>query len=60
LGGENGLLLTPTVHHLFDRGYISFTDDGDMLVSPLLGPGDLERLGILTATLPNVGSFSTG
>ena len=24
LDGENGLLLTPTVDHLFDRGFISF------------------------------------
>jgi hypothetical protein len=28
LDGENGLLLTPTVDHLFDRGFISFENDG--------------------------------
>ncbi len=26
LDGENGLLLTPTIDHLFDRGFISFED----------------------------------
>jgi len=24
LNGENGLLLTPSIDHLFDRGFISF------------------------------------
>jgi hypothetical protein len=33
LDGYNGLLFSPHVGHLFDRGYISFTDAGDMLVS---------------------------
>jgi hypothetical protein len=36
LDGNNGLLLAPHVDHLFDRGYISFQDDGCILVSPLL------------------------
>ncbi|WP_216840954.1 HNH endonuclease signature motif containing protein [Acidobacterium sp. S8] len=26
LNGENGLLLTPTIDHLSDRGFISFED----------------------------------
>jgi putative restriction endonuclease len=33
LDGYNGLLLTPTFHHLFDKGYISFSDEGMILVS---------------------------
>ena len=36
LDGNNGLLLAPHIDHLFDRGYISFTDEGDLLVSPAL------------------------
>jgi putative restriction endonuclease len=28
LHGENGLLLTPTIDHLFDRGFISFENAG--------------------------------
>lgn len=34
LDGNNGLLLAPHVDHLFDRGFISFTNDGELLVSP--------------------------
>lgn len=36
LNGCNGLLLAPHVDHLFDKGLISFTDDGGLLISPLL------------------------
>lgn len=35
LDGENGLLLSPTIDFLFDRGFISFSDDGTLLVSPV-------------------------
>jgi putative restriction endonuclease len=34
LDGNNGLLLAPHVDHLFDHGYISFSDFGDVIVSP--------------------------
>lgn len=33
LDGHNGLLLAPHVDRLFDRGWISFADDGSVLVS---------------------------
>ena len=46
LDGYNGLLLAPHVDHLFDRGYISFADDGAMLVSPKLDGEVLKRWGI--------------
>lgn len=36
LDGYNGLLLTPTFDHLFDKGYISFSDDGAILISDRL------------------------
>jgi hypothetical protein len=36
LDGDNGLLLTADLDALFDRGLISFNDDGDMLVSARL------------------------
>jgi hypothetical protein len=35
LDGENGLLLTPSIDHLFDRGFISFEDSGILIVSPV-------------------------
>jgi putative restriction endonuclease len=34
LDGNNGLLLSPHIDHLFDQGFISFADDGALLVSP--------------------------
>jgi hypothetical protein len=36
LDGNNGLLLSPHVDHLFDQGFITFLDDGTVLVSPSL------------------------
>ena len=41
----NGLLLTPDADLLFDRGFISFEDDGDVLVSRRIDREDLRRLG---------------
>jgi putative restriction endonuclease len=45
LDGMNGLLLTPDADHLFDRGFISFEDDGKVLVSRRADRDDLIRLG---------------
>ncbi|WP_371923078.1 HNH endonuclease [Agarivorans sp. TSD2052] len=45
----NGLLLSPTLDKLFDRGYISFTDDGSLIISPLLGERDISQLGITSS-----------
>jgi len=60
LDGENGLLLTPTVDHLFDKGFISFEDRGAVIISPVADPGSLRRMGIDPQRPPNVGSFSDG
>ena len=35
LDGENGLLLTPSIDHLFDRGFIGFEDSGRLIISPV-------------------------
>jgi putative restriction endonuclease len=45
LDGANGLLLTPNADRLFDRGFITFHDDGGVEVSSRLPPDDLGRLG---------------
>jgi putative restriction endonuclease len=45
LDGMNGLLLTPDADHLFDRGFISFDDEGEVLVSTRVDRDDLRRLG---------------
>ncbi|HEY3638453.1 MAG TPA: HNH endonuclease [Rhizomicrobium sp.] len=36
LDGENGLLLTPHIDHLFDKGFITFSDHGQIVVSERL------------------------
>ena len=36
LNGHNGLFLSPHIDKLFDSGFISFEDNGEFLVSPLL------------------------
>ena len=56
LHGCNGLLLSPHVDHLFDRGWVSFTDEGDLIVTEGLSKGLLETWGIPTEL--NVGPFS--
>ena len=60
LDGENGLLLTPTVDHLFDKGFISFEDSGQLIVAPVADPKSLRRMGIDSADGVNVGAFSEG
>jgi hypothetical protein len=46
LNGENGLLLTPSIDHLFDRGFIGFEDNGKLIVSPVAHRPSLQRMGI--------------
>lgn len=56
LDGANGLLLAPHVDHLFDRGFISFEDDGRVLVSVRLHSGVLAAWAIQSSC--NVGVFA--
>ena len=42
----NGLLLTPNYDKLFDRYYISFDDEGNIMVSDKITDGNLKKLGI--------------
>jgi putative restriction endonuclease len=58
LAGENGLLLTPTIDHLFDKGFISFEGDGRLIVSPVAHEESLLRMGIRRSEKVNVGAFS--
>jgi putative restriction endonuclease len=60
LDGENGLLLTPTIDHLFDKGFISFEDKGDVVVSPVADRSSLLKMGIKPDGKLNVGVFSEG
>lgn len=57
LDGYNGLLLSPHVDHLFDRGFISFKDTGEILVSNELNPTILNQWSIHSDQ--NVGLFKS-
>ena len=57
LNGSNGLLLSPHVDHLFDQGYISFSNTEELLVVPEVRGGLLDAWGIDTGT--RIGSFSS-
>ena len=42
----NGLALSPTYDKLFDQGYITFTDEGELLCGTQLSPYTWEQLNI--------------
>ncbi|MCL4776885.1 MAG: HNH endonuclease [Bryobacterales bacterium] len=58
LDGENGLLLTPTIDHLFDKGFIAFEGNGKLLISPVAHPASLGRMGIPVNEEIHVGAFT--
>jgi hypothetical protein len=60
LNGENGLLLTPSIDHLFDRGFIGFENNGALIISPVAHRPSLQRMGIDTTKAVNVGAFTSG
>ena len=60
LDGENGLLLTPSIDHLFDRGFIGFENKGRLIISPVAHRPSLQRMGVDTERVVNVGGFSDG
>ena len=60
LDGENGLLLTPSIDHLFDRGFISFEGNGELLISDVAHKESVQRMGIETDRIVHVGKFSEG
>ena len=42
----NGFLLTPNMDRLFDGGYISFDDEGKILISSLIPEKEIESIGL--------------
>ena len=56
LDGYNGLLLAPHIDSLFDKGYISFADNGEMLISTKTDMLVLSQWSIKSKL--NVGSFN--
>jgi len=58
LNGNNGLLLTPSIDHLFDRGFISFENTGSLIISPVADENSLSKMGIQTQGEFFAGSFN--
>jgi hypothetical protein len=56
IDGNNGLLLSPHVDHLFDRGFISFKNNGELIVSKELNRSVLNDWAL--DKVENVGSFN--
>jgi putative restriction endonuclease len=57
LQGTNGLLLTPSADPLFDRAFISFDDNGELLVSRVADVRSLKRMGVDPDAPPRPQSF---
>lgn len=58
LDGANGLMLVPNIDRLFDRGFITFEDDGTVRVSPHITDAVLAALGKPDLRTQNVGTFT--
>jgi putative restriction endonuclease len=55
LDGNNGLMLSPHIDRLFDQGWISFENNGDVLIAKDLPKSLFKLWGI---TVKNVGKFN--
>lgn len=51
LDGNNGLLLAPHIDHLFDKGFISFQDDGQLITSDALPQSVQNAWSLLTSAM---------
>jgi hypothetical protein len=58
LDAENGLLLTPSIDHLFDRGFITFSGGGMLICSPVADNVSLKKMGVPVDQQFSVGSFT--
>ncbi|MEO5739538.1 MAG: HNH endonuclease signature motif containing protein [Vicinamibacterales bacterium] len=56
LNGANGLLLSPHIDHLFDQGYITFSNVEQLLIVPEVRTNLLDKWGIDAGT--SVGQFN--
>jgi len=60
LDPENGFMLTPTIDHLFDRGFISFESNGELIISPVAHAESMIKMGLISDNVINVGDFTLG
>jgi hypothetical protein len=54
LDPENGILLSPNVDALFDRHLISFSDEGNIIISRKLNKELLKQLGLIETVNINI------
>ena len=47
LDPENGFMLTPTIDHLFDKGFISFENNGELILSNNADRSVMNKLGVI-------------
>ncbi|WP_297639051.1 HNH endonuclease signature motif containing protein [uncultured Clostridium sp.] len=57
LDGYNGLTLTPTYDVLFDKGLISFNNDGSLIVSSKLNSEITSTLNLVPGSIYNIGNL---
>ncbi len=56
---NNGVILTPTFHYMFDIGFISFKDNGELMVSDFLSNLNKTRLNIKNGQICPINFKST-
>ncbi|MGM9821037.1 MAG: HNH endonuclease, partial [Muribaculaceae bacterium] len=47
LDSKNGFILSPLYDKLFDRGFITFTEDRKIVLSNWISPANKKRLGVV-------------
>ncbi len=55
---NNGIIMTPTFHYMFDIGFISFKDTGELMISGFLSNLNKNRLGIKDGQLCSINKGS--
>jgi putative restriction endonuclease len=60
LDPENGLMLTPSIDHLFDKGFIAFEDTGQVLIAGVADRTTLGKMGVTSAITDTGRGFTEG
>lgn len=53
-------MFTPSIDYLFDRGFISFENNGDLLNSAVAHHVSLKKMGVAVGERVSVGRFTDG
>ncbi len=53
LDPENGFMLTPTIDHLFDKGFIAFENDGSVILADVADRESMKKMGVVGVDTPN-------